>query len=161
YEDLVRACGAHVVEVTRPPTPDVLAGVRSLDGRVRLAVAEIFAYYERSPHFERARCDRDRLDALRVAVAARDQLLAAVVREALLPAAGGDEVGVTVSALVDFAVYRALVGAGMSTSAASDRIADVALTWVRARRRRSDPRPPRPPAARRRESPTRHTRQIP
>ena len=78
---------------------------------------------------------RDKLDALRVGVARREELLASVIREALRPMPGGDDLVPTVVALTDFAVHRALTAAGMSSAAAADRVADIVITWIVKRRR--------------------------
>lgn len=130
YDDVVRACGAHMSEVTRPPTPQVFAGIRSPTKRVGVMVREIFAYYERYPQFERGRCDRDRFEALRLGVARREQLLESVVREAVRPLRDGEACVSTLVALTDFAVYRALTTAGMSTGEAAARVTDVVLAWI-------------------------------
>ncbi len=143
YEDVVRACGAHMSTVTRPPTPQVFAGIRSITERIGVMVREVFAYYERYPQFERGRCDRDKFEVLRLGIARREQLLESVVREAVRPLPDGEKCVSTLVALTDFAVYRALTTAGMSTGEAAARVIDVVLAWIARERavsrRRADP----------------------
>lgn len=131
YDDIVRACGAGLQAIARPPTADLFAGIQPLDERVRRLVREVFAYYERYPSYERGRCDRDKLPVLAEGVARRERALEAVVREALRPLGDDEGTVATVSALTDFAVYRSLTTGGASTEAAANRVAEVLLAWLR------------------------------
>jgi AcrR family transcriptional regulator len=130
YEDVVRACGARAYVITRPPTPEIFAGIGPLDQRVAHLVQELFAYYERYPQFERARCDRDKLPILAEAVAQREKWLAAVVQEALRPIENKEALVRTTIALTDFAVYRSLTASGLSTQAAAEQVTEVLLAWL-------------------------------
>jgi len=130
YDDIVRACGASLQAIARPPTPDLFLGIRPCDERVRCLVREVFAYYERYPSYERGRCDRDKLPVLAEGVARRERALEAVVREALRPLGDDEGTVATVIALTDFAVYRSLTTGGMSTEAAADRVTTVLLAWL-------------------------------
>lgn len=131
YDDIVRACGAGMQAIARPPPPDLFADIQPLDERVRRLVQEVFAYYERYPSYERGRCDRDKLPAIAEGVARRERALEAVVREALRPLGDAEGAVATVIALTDFAVYRSLMTGGASTEAAADRVAAVLLAWLR------------------------------
>lgn len=130
YEQVVRACGSRMREITRPPTPDVVAGLHPLHLRIERLVQELFAYYERYPSFERGRCDRDKLPVLAEAVARREQALEAVVREALRPERADERTVRTVVAFTDFAVYRALAAGGLSVAAAAGQVAAVLTAWL-------------------------------
>lgn len=130
YEDVVRACGARAQAITRPPTPGIFADIGPLDRRVAHLVQELFAYYERYPDFERARCDRDKLPVLTEGVARREQAIEAVVREALRPVGSHEAAVRTTVALTDFAVYRSLRAGGLSTQEAAARVTEVLLAWL-------------------------------
>jgi AcrR family transcriptional regulator len=130
YEDVVRACGARIAIITRPPTPEIFAELGPLDRRVERLVQELFAYYERYPWFERARCDRDKLPVLAEAVARREQAIEAVVREALRPVSSPEALVRTTVALTDFAVYRSLTASGLSTQEAAAQVSEVLLAWL-------------------------------
>ncbi|MHB8648095.1 MAG: TetR/AcrR family transcriptional regulator [Thermomicrobiales bacterium] len=131
YDDIVRACGARMLMLTRPPTPDLFAGIQPVDQRIRRLVQEVFAYYERYPSYERGRCDRDKLPVLAEGVARRERALEAVAQEALRPLGDDERMVATVVALTDFAVYRSLMSKGLATQVAADQVADVLLTWLR------------------------------
>jgi AcrR family transcriptional regulator len=130
YEDVVRACGARVHMLTRPPTPQIFAHLDALDQRVECLVQELFAYYERDPTFERAWCDRDKLPVLAEAVARREQAIEALVREALRMVPFAEPVIRTTIALTDIAVYRSLVAGSLTTRQAADQMTRVLLIWL-------------------------------
>jgi hypothetical protein len=93
-------------------------------------VREVFAYYERYPQYERARCDRDQIPVLAQAVQRREEEREALVREALRVAIEDERVVKTAAALTDFAVYRALTTSGLSTGEAADQSREVILSWL-------------------------------
>lgn len=133
YDDVVRACGAHMHARTRPPGPEIFTGIAERDRRVERLVAELFAYYARYPSFERARCDRDKLPVLAEAEARRERALEAVVRAALGAEAAEPGLARLVLGLTDFAVYRAIVAGGASPEAAAAQVAEVLVTWLNSR----------------------------
>jgi AcrR family transcriptional regulator len=130
YEDVVQACGARTMIITRPPTPTIFAGLGPLDRRLERLVQELFAYYERYPAFERGRCDREKLPVLAEGVARRERMLEAVVREAFRPVSSPDALVRTTVALTDFAVYRSLTTSGLSTQEAAAQVTEVLLAWL-------------------------------
>jgi AcrR family transcriptional regulator len=130
YEDIVRACGARMHVLTRPPTPQSFAHLDSLDQRVERFVQELFAYYERYPSFERGRCDRDKLPVLAEAVARHEKAIEEVVREALRLGQFDEQVIRTTIALVDFAVYRSLTDGGLTVPQAADQVTQILLVWL-------------------------------
>lgn len=130
YDDVVRACGAHMRARTGPPEPTIFAGIPGRDRRIERLVEELFAYYARYPSFERARCDRDRLPVLAEAEARRERQLETVVRAALGAEAAEERLVRLVVGLTDFAVYRALVTGGVSAETAAGDVAEVLVTWL-------------------------------
>ena len=131
YDDIVRACGAHVRAVTRPPQPAALDGVEPFERRIECLVQELFAYYERYPSFERGRCDQDKLPVLAEAVARREQALRTFVQEAYKSVRHNQKYVRMTLALTDFAVYRALTGQGLSAMAAAAQVTEVLLAWLK------------------------------
>lgn len=129
-DDLVVACGGRLFELTRPPTPEVLEGIRSRTARVQRLVAEVFGWYERYPQWRRATCDADKLEVLARSMQRREGVLRDLVAGALGPGADATTVA-TVRAVVDFEVYTSLVGSGLSSAEAAHTIADVLVTWLR------------------------------
>jgi AcrR family transcriptional regulator len=131
YDDVVRACGARAFIITRPPTPEIFAGLEPLDRRIERLVQELFAYYERYPAFERGRCDRDKLPVLAEGVARRERMIESVVREALSTIGSPDVFVRTTVALTDYAVYRSLTTGGLSTQEAAAQVTEVLLAWLK------------------------------
>ncbi len=131
YHDVVRACGRHTTEISRAPTPEIFTGIRSRSRRVERLVSELFAYYARFPVFERARCDRDKLAVLAESVARKEQAIAALVREALVPLSSDERLVWMATALTDFAVYRSLINRGLSAQEAAAGIAAVIVAWLK------------------------------
>lgn len=128
-DDLVSACGSHLMEQTRPPGPEVFDGLRGRRVRLRRLVAEIFEWYERYPQWRRAICDSDRLDVLARVVRRRDGMLRDLVQAALGADAGADTVD-AVRAILDFEVYRSLVDGGRTTAEAASLVADMLLSGI-------------------------------
>jgi AcrR family transcriptional regulator len=120
-DDLIVACGGQLRELTQPPSLDIFLGRRSRSARLEALVTEVFAWYERYPSWRRGLCDADKLDALDRAVQQREAHLRSLVDTAL-----GQQASVatseTVRAVIDFEVYRSLVGSGISTNEAGQRI---------------------------------------
>ena len=129
YDDVLRACGERMADVTQPPTATIFEGLRGRRRRVTRLAEELFAYYERYPSFERGRCDRDKLPVLAEAIARRERHLESLVREALRPLDDEQAVAMIV-ALTDFAVYRSLVARGMPAPAAARQVAEASLAWL-------------------------------
>lgn len=143
YEHLVRAWGRQSINAARMPTPAIFTGIDPVARRVERLAGEVFAYYERFPGLERARCDRDRIPAVEEALAREERALEELVREALKPM-GGDEGLVRVTTvLVDFAVFRALTARGLSGQEAAARISDVVVAWLQRARPGPTPMPGR------------------
>ncbi len=131
YDDIVRACGAHMRAVTRPPQPELLEGIQPLERRVERLVQELFAFYERYPSLERTRCERDKLAVLAESVGRGEQALRTFVRAAFQSVPNSQELVSVTVALTDFAVYRSLKADGLSTEAAASQVTQVLLAWLK------------------------------
>lgn len=128
-DDLVMACGGRLLELTRPPGSEIFVGLRSRGTRLERLVIEVFAWYERYPAWRRAICDADKLEMLARGVERRDAILRSLVESALGPDTTPETATATL-ALVNFEVYRVLVGANHSTVAAAETITRVLATWM-------------------------------
>ncbi len=123
-DDLVLACGGRLLEITRPPRPEVFVGLRSRRARLERLVDEVFAWYERYPAWRRAICDADKLEVLARSVQRREAMLRELVEAATGESPDAHTV-VTVRSLVDFEVYATLRQAGCSTGEAARTVAKV------------------------------------
>ncbi len=118
---LVEACGAHVWQTVEPPRPEdaaaVFAGLTSRRARLERLVGELDAFYERGAvPLWRAEQDRDRIPELDVSLREIDDGVAALVSAALGDDAAARTLAI-VSALSDFAAWRALARAGLEREA--------------------------------------------
>jgi len=122
YDDVIRACGAHTMVVSRPPTAAIFDGIRSPRERLRVLVRELFRFYDRIPEYERIHAERERFafvsEAFQHIESARRTLIAAAVR----PRRIGKRVGAAAFAMLEPAVHRALVASGLSTDHAAEVI---------------------------------------
>ncbi len=130
YDDAVRACGAYTFELAPPPAADVLEGAVDVPDRVDRLVRSLFEFYERCPGLSKARADRQRIQALRDAMAELDQTLDALVAATLRPLGRSAGSAVVVAALLDYEVYRRLAEHGIATADAAERIAGVLVAWL-------------------------------
>lgn len=128
-DDLVVACGSRVIESSRPPGTEVFAGLRSKKARLERLVGEVFAWYERHPHWRRALCDADRLDVLGRAVERREGHLVELVGAAVGPEPDPGTVA-AIRALIDYEVWHSLRRAGRSTEEAAGVVAGVLASGV-------------------------------
>ncbi len=104
-----------------------------------MLVGELFAYYDRHPTLPLARCEQGRFPVLGEFVTRRQELIEALVTDALTPLGPTAAQVQTVIALTDFAVHRSLLDAGFSTEQAAAQITDVVVRWPpRSRRPRKE-----------------------
>ncbi|MBI2159762.1 MAG: TetR/AcrR family transcriptional regulator [Candidatus Rokubacteria bacterium] len=129
-DDVVRACGGRISEITRPPAPGIFEGVEARSRRVELLVRELFAFYGRAARWlERARSERAAVPALDAGMRAREAQLEAVVREALGPLAADERIVGGVLALTDFGVWKSLVARGAGDDAAG-LVVEALVAWL-------------------------------
>lgn len=118
-DDILGACGPRIIEITRPPKPELFAGLHSPSQRVKALVQELFSFYERAaPWLEIAHCERKKLAALDDKLSHLEQQLEATVREALRPAKFDDNMMRSVVALTDFYVWKSFSSHGLGEQGA-------------------------------------------
>jgi AcrR family transcriptional regulator len=136
-DDLVRSCGAHVMESLRLPpadrAPDVFAGASTETERIRRLVETVFGAYERGGDgIAVGRRERRELPVVDESMAALDQSLDAVVAEALRPQRHGSSSVASVRALTDLEVWRTLRDQGATPAAAVDEASATVERWLEA-----------------------------
>lgn len=134
YDDIIRACGAHTMAETRPPTVEVLQGVEGLPARVERAVEELFAFYCRFPSLNRIRNDAGRFPTVAAAMNRLERGALQLIADAIRSQPPTAKAAETIAALLDFSVYQSLRHHGLSDSEAVSRITSVILTWLDAQR---------------------------
>lgn len=129
-DDVVRACGPRITQITRPPNPEIFSGQDALSNRIKTLVQELFAFYERAaPWLEVGRCERKKLPVLDEGVRHLEELLEGTVREGLRPSITDERTLKVITALTDFYVWKSLSDRGMRDKAAA-LISDVLLLWL-------------------------------
>jgi len=109
--DLVRACGAHVWQEMRPPTPDavgtVFEGAGTHRQRLRRLVEELDAFYLRGAlRLSLAARDRDLVPELDEFLGAVEAGVEAMVRGALAPSGQPEHVVAVATAMMSFPVWE-------------------------------------------------------
>jgi AcrR family transcriptional regulator len=122
YDEVITACGAFTLGGARPPQPSIFDGAATVEERLRILVAEVFAFYQRIPHFARIRAERHQFAALDAAYRAGEDDLRALVAAALRPLRSSARLRALAFALLDATVYESLKAAGLSHAAAVDEI---------------------------------------
>jgi AcrR family transcriptional regulator len=127
YEDAIRACGSHAEQIGRAPDPAALLAIPDRAARVRRLTAEVFGFYERLPGYARVRADQDQVPLVRAFVRAEEENRAAMVRAAVGPDLPPEDRVQVIAAILDVAVYQALVRAGFTTPGAAAEVAEIIL----------------------------------
>ena len=117
--DLVQACGGHVWQEMRPPTPDTAAaafdGLTGLDERLEKLVEEIDAFHRRGAlRLGLAGRDRELIPALDYFLSAVEAGVEAYVEEALAPSKSPKRTVDIVAALISFPVWSRLARLDLS-----------------------------------------------
>lgn len=138
YLDAVRACGAHVMAMSPVPSEAIFDGIdrEEVEERVLIFVRELCAWYGRNLWLERVRAERSVYAPVEEGVSLVER---GIERLARVAAGCTPDEARTVAALVDVAVSSSLLRAGVPAGRVPGRIAEVVVTWLRARstRRRS------------------------
>jgi AcrR family transcriptional regulator len=133
--ELLPACGALIMARIRPLSPGdaqrIFGNTPSLEERLRRLVTEIFDFYERGESYLEVGPKERQLDAVQEWEAGMRAVREGLVREALTPVAS-DEVAVrTVSALLDFSVFRSFQRHRVPREEAEDTLNQMVLCWIR------------------------------
>jgi AcrR family transcriptional regulator len=128
-DELLPACGAHVMKLVRPPSPDsateIIGDAQGLQERLERVARELFAFYERGgPHIEVDVRER-RLPGMSEWEAHQRETVAALVREALAGTRSDARTVRLVSAFFDLPTFKALRTRGVGPRTAAKTVARV------------------------------------
>ena len=156
---LVPACGALLMERTRPPAaedgPRIIGDAVGLEPRLQRVAAELFAFYERAGASLKIDARERALPAVREWEAYLRSTIAALVELAAAPANPSDAAIRLIGALFDPATFDAMRTRGIKPGDAAAAVSAMATGWLETGRR---DRPLRPrkrsaaPATKRRRS---------
>jgi AcrR family transcriptional regulator len=139
YADAVAACAHRTAEMQPLPTAQIFSGLSTLEDRVGRLARDIFGFYERLPEYERVRSERWGMRPIEAFVEREETNRIALTREALQPFKSGARLIASCAALLDVAVYGALIRGGMSPAKAAEEVAAFILARLDAARRPSRP----------------------
>ncbi|MEX0808498.1 MAG: TetR/AcrR family transcriptional regulator [Dongiaceae bacterium] len=149
-DDLVPACGAMLMERTRPPAPEdgprIVGDSLGHEARLRQVAEELFAFYERAGGSLRLDARERKLPAVREWESYLQSTVATLVKFALKPDRSDMAAIRFVGALLDPATYDAMRMRGIKPNRAAQAVAAMAATWY-ANERHDDPGRPGAPAA--------------
>lgn len=133
-DELLPACGALVMERSRPPraeaAADLVAGIDDLEQRLDRVASELFSFYERGgPHLEVDVRERN-LPGMREWEDHQRATVTAFVRAALGDAARDRAVVQVAGALLDLPTYKAFRTRGVGRKAAARRVAQLVACMV-------------------------------
>jgi AcrR family transcriptional regulator/DNA-binding MarR family transcriptional regulator len=137
-DDLVRSCGAHLMESLRLPpadrVPEVFAGAASEDERIHRLVATFFGAYERGADgITAGRRERKDVPVVDESMAELDATFDALVVEALRPRRPDSSSVASLRALTDVEVWRTLRDRGATPDATVDQASAAIERWLEAR----------------------------
>lgn len=130
YDDVIMACGAHAMIVTRPPTPAIFDGADDATGRVERLVEGYCAFFERAQGFELLAYDRRKFEPVEGFMREFTEQRADLSREALRGTRPSPKTVATLAALLDVGVYRSLRETGLSPAQVSAQLTGVVTGWL-------------------------------
>ncbi len=126
YSDMIDACGAYTDAVTRPPTTKLLSASKGEPSdRIRTLVEAWFDYYGRFSSYDRIRAERAQFPQIETAMRTDEANRRKLVALTMKPGKPARAAAALAFALLDFTVYEALVGEGLSHREAIDCVADL------------------------------------
>jgi AcrR family transcriptional regulator len=134
-DDLVRGCGQHFFEQLQMPpqdrAPEVFAGIKSNDERIRRMTQLFFGAYERGADgITAAQRERTDVPALDESMRVLDNAFDSLVVEALRPARVDASAVASVRVLTDVEVWRALHDQGATEDAAVEHASAAVGRWL-------------------------------
>jgi AcrR family transcriptional regulator len=138
-DELVPACGELVYAITRPPSledaPEIFAGARSLEGRLRRLISELFDFYERGAPYIETDFQERQLPAVQEWEAYMRSTIEGLAREALRPVGPDERTVRAASALLDFSTSKSFLERDVQKEQAADIMREVLLCWIKGTRR--------------------------
>lgn len=133
-DELVPACGAMVVSITDPPSPEDAPGIfgdaTSLEGRLGRLVSEMFDFYERGEPYMEVGPKERQLPAVQEWEAGMRATREALAHEALSFVRPEERTVRAVAALLDFPVFKSFRRHGVAKAEAEEMMNDMLLCWL-------------------------------
>jgi hypothetical protein len=137
HDDLVRSCGAHLMESLQLPpaerVPEVFAGASSKHERIHSLVETFFGAYERGADgITAGRRERKHVPVADESMEELDNTFDSLVVEALRPLRPDNSSVASLRALTDLEVWRTLRHQGATPEAAVDQASAAVERWLEA-----------------------------
>lgn len=133
-DELVPACGELVFAITRPPSledaPQIFAGARTLEERLRRLISELFDFYERGASYIDTDFQERQLPAVQEWEAHMRATIEGLTREALLPVGPDERTVHAVSTLTDFSVFKSFMERDIPQKQAEEIMNEILLCWI-------------------------------
>ena len=133
-DELLPACGAHVMERVRPPRPEsaseIVDGADSLEERLERVADELYDFYERGGSHIEVDVRERRLPGMREWETYLADTVTAFVREALAPGRADTHTVQLVSALFDLSTFKSFRNRGVAPRTAARTVARAAAALV-------------------------------
>ncbi|WP_418316376.1 TetR/AcrR family transcriptional regulator [Piscinibacter sakaiensis] len=130
YGDVIDACGAYTLELTQPPTPDILDGISSADERLQVLVDAVFSFYQRCPMFGLVRSDRGKFEQVEGFMQQEESTRRALLDSTVHGRRVAKSRLALAFAMLDFTVHRSLLASGLSHEQAVAEVAACLRQWL-------------------------------
>jgi len=138
-DELVPACGQLAYAILRPPSledaPQIFAEANSLEEHLGRLIEELYAFYERGAPYMETDFQERRLPAVVEWEAYMRATIAGLVREALVCAEPDEHTVQSVSALLDFSIFKSFLDREIHKEQAAKTMSEVLLCWINCSRR--------------------------
>jgi AcrR family transcriptional regulator len=131
-DELLPACGAHVMERIQPPAPrpsrELFDGADSLEARFERVAGELFGFYERGGAHIEVDVRERQIAGMREWEQFLLDMVTARVKAAMAPRRPSARTVALVSALFDLSTFRALRNRGVAPATAARTMAQAAVS---------------------------------
>jgi AcrR family transcriptional regulator len=138
-DELVPACGELAYAITRPPSledaPQIFAEANSLEERLERLISELYDFYERGAAYIETDFQERQLPAVQEWEAYMRATIAGLVREALVSAGPDEHTVQSVSALLEFSVFKSFLDRDIQKEQAAKTINEILMCWIDCSRR--------------------------
>lgn len=134
-DELVPACGALIMSIADPPSledaPRIFGDAQTLEERLRRLISEMFNFYDRGEPYLEVGAKERQLSAVQTWEAGMRATREGLAREALVPVDPDEATVRTVSALLDFPVFRSFRRHDVLREEAEKMMNEMLLCWIR------------------------------
>jgi len=133
-DELVPACGELMYAITRPASlensPEIFAGVSSLEERLGRLIEELFDFYERGAPYIDTDFQERQLPMVQEWEAHMRAPIEGLTREALLPVEPDEGTMGAASALLDFSTFKSFMDRDIRKEQTAKTMSEVLLCWI-------------------------------